>query len=166
MARPPGAGSPWQTRPVAEIVVALDPGGMTGVAVWRGSLASVELLEVGPLESVDLLWGLAEAHGAGLTVVSESFTVTAQTGKLSQAPWSLECIGAYRWVCRHHGSLFVVPLQRPGDAKGFAPNARLKALGLRMPGGAGHALDAARHLVLLLARSGDPELVARLAAGA
>lgn len=148
-------------------IIAFDPGGKTGVAVWDSvaGLENVALHELGPLESVDFLWDRAvELKELGLLhclrVYSESFTITAQTGKLSQAPWSLECIGAYRWICKRSGIPF--ELQKPGDAKRFCDNDKLKALGLRLRGSEGHAEDAARHLVLALGRLREPSLLARL----
>ena len=85
-------------------------------------------------------------------VACESFRITAHTAKLSPAPWSLEIIGALRWLCHRNGIGFT--LQTPGDAKRFATDTKLDKLGWARPPGAGHARDAQRHLLLFLVRAG------------
>jgi hypothetical protein len=44
--------------------------------------------------------------------------------------------------------------QSPADAKAMFPNEKLKKIGYWHKGGEGHALDAIRHAVLRLAKSG------------
>lgn len=92
--------------------------------------------------------GMAErliASGEVSDVVCESFTIAAHTAKKTRQYWSLESIGAIRWACMKAGVSFT--LQSPADAKGFATDAKLKALGWYTPTKDGHANDAARHLL-------------------
>jgi hypothetical protein len=88
-----------------------------------------------------------------LRIVVERFTITAETGKKSQSPWSLEIIGAIKYIC-HINGLPEPTLQTPTDAKNFSPNPRLKALALWHRGGHGHALDALRHALLYAVKNG------------
>lgn len=79
-------------------------------------------------------------------VVCESFTITAQTVQNSAAPWSLEGIGALRFLCRRHDA--ELTMQGPVEAKRFATNNRLKAQGWYISTPGGHVNDALRHLYL------------------
>lgn len=132
-----------------------DPGLATGVALleieettsgWSTSWQASEM-DVSQV----CTWALTELlTGAGGfdTVVCERFVITTQTGKKSPAPWSLEIIGLLRAVCAHTNVRFVE--QSPADAKMFAPNPRLKELGVWVVG-SDHARDALRHMVLYVA---------------
>lgn len=96
---------------------------------------------------------LREYGGENVTVGCERFTITPQTGKNSQAGWSLECIGMMRLLARAHGAGELV-LQKPVEALGFCTNERLKAFDLWHVGGEGHAKDALRHALLYLVNTG------------
>jgi hypothetical protein len=146
------------TRPV----LAVDPGLTTGWAVYMGDPSIVNSGEdADPQLFVDRAAAWIASAPAGSAVACERFTITAETGKLTQAPWSLEIIGAVRWLSRKYGLAFLE--QAPGDAKGLCDNARLKKLGWWHVGGEGHANDALRHLVLALVRIRDPWMMAWLA---
>jgi hypothetical protein len=139
------------------IIFAVDPGKMTGFARWDNGHFSSSMLEHMPfLESMWLV--LLMPQNRPDLVVCESFIITAQTLKKSRGEnWSLEQIGAIRWMCHTHGVPF--KLQTPADAKSFVKNERLKELGWYKPG-AGHDNDAARHLLLALARNDPPAFTA------
>ena len=93
----------------------------------------------------------------------ESYVITASTLRKTRGEnWSLESIGALRWMANKHRVEFV--LQTPADAKRFADDRKLKAAGWYFPTPGGHANDAARHLMLYLARN-DVELFKRVIAG-
>lgn len=135
-------------------IFAIDPGLATGVAHMHvdedGRLALVESLELSMFETGDWLDGnlfRSQTEQPNVYIVCERFTISAQTATKSQAPWSLETIGMVRWIA-HQYNIETVTLQTPSDAKGFAPNPRLKAMGLWHKGGEGHALDAIRHGVV------------------
>lgn len=131
-------------------VLAVDPGLVTGAARYftgSGLEAGFEL----PLPSfLDWAWAHLSAHGAATVLVVEEFRINAATAKKTPAPWSLEGIGALRWMATRHGAVFV--LQTASDAKTFVTNPRLREAGLWVPGE--HARDACRHLLLYLARVG------------
>jgi hypothetical protein len=136
-------------KELPRFVLGIDPGKTTGVALYdllTDHMNGVELAEddVGRwLE--EIIFSLRPA------VVIEAFTITAHTARNSQAPWSLEIIGVARHLAAKYDCPFV--LQRPGDAKAFATDARLKALGWWRPG-KGHMADAQRHTLLFLIKNG------------
>lgn len=140
------------------IILAIDPGLASGVALLHvPDEDDPELLgswELTPEETEDAVVKMIQTYrDHDLRVVVERFTITAETGKKSQAPFSLELIGSIKFICRTNGGPVPV-LQTPSDAKNFAPNPRLKALGLWHKGGHGHALDAIRHAVLYAVKNG------------
>lgn len=128
-------------------VVVIDPGRTSGIAIWQPDWEKPSLKEADFLTTCQLIEEMASDDVA---YVLESFTITARTAQLTQAPWSLEIIGVARYIALEHGRDLV--LQKPADAKRFATNPRLKALGWWHKGGGGHANDAARHLLLYVAQ--------------
>lgn len=132
-------------------VLAVDPGKTTGYALWSAGHALVSQAE----NDVFLPYAdrLMEAHGAGLVVVCEAFVIGPDTLRKSFQPWSLEVIGALKYLAWKHGSTFA-PLQKAADAKTFVPDTRLKKLGW-YERGKEHGRDAARHLALYLAKTGQ-----------
>jgi hypothetical protein len=132
-------------------VLAIDPGKMSGFAFQDDT----GFRDAGQLEMMPLLQ-LAEqdakAYGAELVIVCESYTITAETAKKSRQTWSLEIIGALRWIAWRYGCEFI--LQSPADAKRFATDARLHECGMWVKG-QDHARDAYRHLLLYLAKTGQ-----------
>lgn len=132
-------------------IVAFDPGGTTGVAIWRnGNFSSRELhgtFEEQSQEVFDIVYDNWPDF-----VVCESYTITARTAQLSQQHEPLMLIGLMRFLCRRtDGPVFV--LQSPAAAKGFATDAKLKALEYFSGSPGGHSNDAARHLLLHLAKT-------------
>lgn len=138
-----------------KLVLSVDPGLATGICVlWfdgdRPSLlASAELDWI---EAVDAFKELVDIYGTRITPVAEKFTISAQTARNSQAPWSLNALGCLLWIC-HHADLKLT-LQTPGDAKKMFQNETLRKLDCWHRGGEGHALDAIRHGLLFMARNG------------
>jgi hypothetical protein len=78
-------------------------------------------------------------------VVIENFLISGQTGKKTQAPWSLKIIGACEHICIRENVEMV--LQTPSEAKNFITDKKLKEFGLWFKG-EGHDRDAARHYML------------------
>jgi hypothetical protein len=128
-------------------VLSIDPGRKTGYSYWRdGSRIEGELSAERFLDFAhDLIAQSRVDH-----VACERFIISHQTGKYTQAPWSLEQIGAMRFMCHRHDVSFT--LQNAADAKRFATDERLNAMGWRRPPGDGHARDAQRHLLLFLVK--------------
>jgi hypothetical protein len=154
-----------------ERIISVDPGLMTGVALLTRNNDKVERTLSDEVKEHELApwlrqclkdWKTLEGAGVRVTVVYERFTITQETARLSQAPWSLEMIGVLKQVMRDHD--YPVELaygQRPGEAKNVVDNKKLRRLELWHVGGAGHANDALRHGVLNLINRGwrDPRFL-------
>lgn len=137
---------------VGDPVIAVDPGLHTGVANL-GPDGAVFAGEGTWEETLDYLqYALNRLLPYAPRVVCETYKITTQTAKLSQAPWSLEGIGAVRFLCRRYGAR--LEMQDPVEAKRFVTNPRLKAQGWYKSTPGGHVNDALRHLYLWLAKDG------------
>lgn len=134
-------------------IVAVDPGKITGVATWTpGRMSS---WQEPTWYAIDRIWTALD-DGVVDVVVCEAYIITAATLRKTRGEnWSLESIGALRWMSRRHGVEFV--LQAPADAMRFADDAKLRRAEWYRPTPGGHANDAARHLMTYLARN-DQEL--------
>lgn len=139
-------------------LIAVDPGKATGVALFTFEAGeepvlvwSLELQQheyAGPIRATLEQYPDAE-------VVCERFTINAQTVKNAQAPYSLEQIGILKQCLMDAGrSADDVYFQSPADAKAMFPNPALKKLEYWHRGGEGHALDAVRHGLLRLVKTG------------
>lgn len=147
------------------VVLAVDPGGTTGVAwgvVNPGGLVTVGSGEVlgGDHGFFKFFDQFVTAGYPLVTLVCETFTITASTARKTQQPDALFIIGLLRYWSAKHG--VTLHMQRPGEAKGFGTNDKLKHLGWYQPTKGGHANDAVRHLVTHLARTGNDWLMSRL----
>lgn len=131
----------------------LDPGKTTGFVTYDRELDVFIPWELNFKDTcTKLMTAPAVALEGGLLLAIEAFIITPQTAKNTQAPWSLELIGVARMVSE-------VYLQRPliiqqvASAKRFSTDTRLKRMGWYSRG-KGHANDASRHLLLLMATRG------------
>lgn len=143
-------------------VLAVDPGKISGVVLleWDGTdkvpeqKLSVEVSDQNfytIIESAMTGWKNYESFA----VVCERFTITAQTVRNSQAPYSLEQIGVLKHTCRMRGYKDEeIKFQAPVDAKSMFSNEKIKKVGVWHKGGEGHALDATRHALLYLVKKG------------
>ncbi len=139
-------------------VLAVDPGKMTGLSCWTiepgGEPVLVWAAEVDEEAYATPIRFELSTH-PDIEIVCESFTITLETAKKSQAPFSLELIGILKQIVRDAGRpVSDVNLQGPASAKKLFPNTALKKLNYWHRGGAGHALDSMRHGLLYLARTG------------
>jgi hypothetical protein len=138
-------------------ILADDPGKATGLAFFS--------LEAG--QEPVLLWSVEvdfTTYAAPIRlaleypdveVVCERFVINAKTVQNSQAPFSLEEIGVLKQLMLDAGiSPDELTFQSPADAKAMFPNPALKKLGYWHTGEAGHALDAIRHGLLYMAKTG------------
>lgn len=129
-------------------VVAIDPGLTTGFAIWdRGMQAQKQ--DDDPINFCRRLDVWLSAWSGETAVVIERFIINVQTISKSQAPWSLEIIGAARYLAHKHGAVF--EMQSPSDAKSMFTDTRLKKLGWWQKG-LPHANDATRHLGLYIVK--------------
>jgi len=148
-------------------VISIDPGKTTGACLveWSGNQDDLPVLkmsaELQPEEFADwvelalsISFSSSQSYDS-VNVVCERFVITAQTVRNSQAPFSLEQIGVLKHLCRHKefGAENII-FQAPVDAKAMFSNESLKKVGTWHKGGEGHALDAIRHALLRLTKSG------------
>jgi hypothetical protein len=147
-------------------VIAVDPGKKTGLALFTydGDSDPVLVLakeadQMAMAGEIELMIETARAQPtvSDIEVVYERFIINAQTVRNSQAPYSLEQIGIIKYVCHvngiHPDKIFV---QSPSDAKKMFSNVALRKLGYWFSGGEGHAMDAIRHGLLRLVKTGWP----------
>lgn len=142
-------------------VLAVDPGKATGIALFSREEGSDPVLEWSKevqaeefAEAVrSVLW--APEKREHLDIVCERFIINAQTVRNSQAPYSLEQIGILKQCLLDSGRpMDDIYFQSPADAKSMFDNPKLKKLGYWHVGGEGHALDAIRHGLLKLVKTG------------
>ena len=143
--------------------LAVDPGKISGVALLSWTTQDTDLPKLEASYEVDdeAFASIINKHLDNwyqqdiFFVVCERFTITAQTVKNSQAPYSLEQIGVLKHLCRVADySINNISFQTPVDAKNMFPNEALKKIGTWHRGGEGHANDAIRHALLKMTKSG------------
>lgn len=141
-----------------QVVLAVDPGKASGIALISRESDSEPVLELS-IEVTQLEFAnpirkiLAEYEE--IDVVCERFLINQQTVRNMQAPYSLEQIGVLKQLMidfnKNPDAIF---MQKPADAKNIFPNDALKKLEYWHRGGEGHALDAIRHALLRLVKTG------------
>lgn len=143
-------------------ILTVDPGRATGWGVLENGEARFgeEGFESFPEWAEGFLYS-AFQRGAEFEVVPERFVISQGTitKARGEANWSIELIGVLRYLARKYGHGFY--LQGASDAKRFGTDKLLHRLGWWTPG-SDHARDAARHLVLALARHDPTDLDRRL----
>jgi hypothetical protein len=142
---------------LSRYVLALDPGKASGWAFLDVELHQFESGEFGFQPMYDMVEQMATLYGDQLSIVAEKFVITAATARNTSAPWSLEGIGAARYIAGKYGCAYETQAQ--ASAKRFSSDDRLKVLGWHARG-KGHANDASRHLLLYVVSRGwwRPEL--------
>jgi hypothetical protein len=126
--------------------LAIDPGKTTGVAHYDTRTGEFGSLEIeGRYALYDYL--ASDWWGHPLVLIVEDWTVRGDTHRFSRQDDPHRIIGALDYLAYVHD----VPmrLQTPASAKRFATDQRLRTLEW-FTGGAGHADDAARHLLVAL----------------
>jgi len=128
-------------------LLAIDPGLATGVCLIDLIYPDTPVVVWSDEVSVDQFYDkIAQLIAEPSThVVIEDFKITVETGKLSDAPWSLNLIGIVQYLCYLNGKVldFQSPSQKP-----FADNDKLRAVDFWHVGGEGHANDALRHAMI------------------
>ena len=134
-------------------VLAVDPGGTTGFALYDGG-AQYEVHDA--WDKTGQMTALMQVEsflkGSGLDVlVCESFVISMGTMKKTRegSNTAIEIIGALRWLTWKHEVKFVT--QSPADAASFMTPEKLRALGWWTKG-SDHARSASKHLALYLVR--------------
>jgi len=146
------------------VLITIDPGKATGVTISllpdaeNPTLQGINATEVFSFEDMAaLLWRIGITYGrTGSVIVIENFIIGGGTAAKTQAPWSLELIGAARMVAIIWRFQFA--LQTPALAKTTASDRVLHTLESMAPGWwtpteGGHANDALRHAATWLLRN-------------
>jgi hypothetical protein len=136
------------------ILVGIDPGKVTGVAVWHdptvfntSRYGELDVAEVEDSEAVvPVLRRMLDGRRPTLVAI-ERFVQTGR--RMTFQPHAQQVVGAVRSFCFEER----VPLvfQQPGPAKKIAPNATLRRLGWLNTSPDQHANDATRHVLLVMA---------------
>lgn len=128
-------------------ILSFDPGKTTGWALFTGGVVW-DAGQDQPQEFLERMddWTMRSTYGDA-QVVGERYIITPETLRKSRQHWSLEIIGAARYLCTRSGIPFT--LQSPSEAKAFATNDKLRQLGWYVRG-MQHANDALRHLLVFL----------------
>lgn len=127
------------------IVVAVDPGGGTGIATYDTLTGVFESYEALGFADACIEIQLALANIAASECVAESYIVTARTATLTQQTEPLRLLGVTEYICTVEGVSF--KLQQPGARKP-ASDDKLKALGWYKKTKDNHANDASKHLLV------------------
>lgn len=144
------------------IYIAVDPGNYSGMALFdleydeQPETAEVPYEDTGTVLSQWLTVG--RSTGRKMRVACELYTI-AQHRVMTSQPDAIKGMGVVEYLCQ----LKNVPLtwQTPTDAKELVPNAELRRLGWFVDTKDGHANDAQRHVLRLIATH-DPELYGKL----
>jgi hypothetical protein len=146
---------------MTDYVLAVDPGKMTGMALFSRDVGQEPVKEWSKeLEQHEVAAAIREVLWnpvikPNLDVVCERFIINAQTVRNSQAPYSLEVIGIVKQCLFDNGrSMDDIYFQTPANAMGMFTNEKIKKLDYWHRGGAGHALDAIRHALLRFVSKG------------
>ena len=152
---------------MTERVIALDPGGTTGWAMWQdtkfpGTFEGRDEKvwehftcgQIGPEEHHEELYELLERMQTHkFIVICESFEFRqSDNHREGTVLISREYIGVAKLFTKRRGGLNLqvhYVSQSPSQAKGFVSDEKLKAMGLYVPGQR-HARDALKHLVYYL----------------
>ena len=137
---------PWKE---AIVIIGVDPGKATGIAVWEDGALNMELTgEYDP----DQLYRFLEAHGQDIEIAyCEWFTISARTIKTAVDYHALHLIGWLQYVAwTHH---FPIAYANPGEVKAQFPDKAPKQAGFWHK--SDHARDAMRHLFYHLLKSGQ-----------
>ena len=133
-----------------QLILAVDPGNVTGVALWdlndlRATPVAAEIVGAPDVyRAINLLLSEVHDRGDSLEVVAESFVIGSRTMKATRTWDVLNILGYLDSLPYLSGE--AVTLQKPAQAKSFATDTKLKRISWWKPTEGGHANDALRHL--------------------
>lgn len=141
-------------------VLAIDPGGRTGLAHWIDGEGFESWEQENGIEGFADWWFNNFPHGYYEQIVCEKFIITPTTHQKTRQYDALYIIGLVIGTYHRRGA-HNVWLQTPAHAKTFAKDAKLRHMKWYDGSPGGHANDAARHLLTFTARR-VPEVRAQL----
>ena len=130
------------------VLVGLDPGKATGIAVWRDGKLDTELTgeydQIGVYNFLDATCELIDS------VQVEFFTISQRTVRTAVDYHAIHLIGSILYAAHRCG--YTVSFTNPADVKGRFPDAALRKAGLW--NSSDHVRDATRHLLVPLVAQG------------
>jgi hypothetical protein len=128
-------------------VMWIDPGGMTGIALWdRNSFRADEHL---PFPACQLIETYCQRLGSALYVGWEKFTIGPNTHKLTRQPEAYEIPGLVKYLAQKHNCKMLKPAMP--DARLTATPKMLQSIGW-WPYGKDDAQSAAQHMLSWMKR--------------
>lgn len=145
------------------ITIGIDPGLVTGIAVYHSETNKPIVHEIHGRETVYRWFDSITPTGnmaPSVEVVIEDYEITQRTGALSKQYDALYIVGAIEAMC----FLKEIPFfHQHRSAKAFGSDAKLKFLGWYAPSRGGHQNDAMRHLLRhLIVTRRDAELLDKI----
>lgn len=139
------------------IIVGVDPGGTTGFSIWNDTgVVLAEFHQEEPKRAVGYIWQLIDGFGLrrNIHIACERYDITPQTARMTRQYDALHVAGALKFKCelmneRTNTDIRFIQYGR-SDAKRFADDARLKAIGWWVSG-RDHVNDATRQVVMHIA---------------
>lgn len=136
-------------------LISVDPGKLTGVCeIDLSDVSSPKVLSSYEMTVVEFLKYMQSIQSlpddVDVKFVCEDFIISKETAKKTPQKFSLELLGAMKYIAFTRGEIVKV---YPPSRKVFAPDQRLKKIGFWHRGGAGHANDALRHSLVWLAET-------------
>jgi len=132
-------------------VMFVDPGLATGLVMLGYDQETATITSLEPFEmDVRSCWSFIYAKlPTCQACVCETFTITPQTGKKTQQPWSLWLIGLLQAECWRLG--IPIYMQKPGEAMEFEGKpSKAREYNMWVKGGEGHAKMAMLHAIYWL----------------
>ena len=134
------------------VVMWVDPGGMTGIALYLTFEGKLEVDEFPFQRAGEVIWNHMTHFRSALHVGWERFTILPDTHKLTPQPEAIEVIGVTRFLAGVFGCRVLSPASQHTPDK--TDQARLKALGWWTPG-KNDAQSAAAHMLNWMLVAGE-----------
>lgn len=133
-------------------VMWVDPGGMTGIALYTRFESKLEVDEYPFQRAGEVIWNYLRHFRGNIAVGWERFTILPDTHKLTPQPEAIEVIGVTRFLAMSFSARMLTPANQHTPDK--LDQARLKALGWWRPG-KDDAQSAAAHMLNWMLREGE-----------
>lgn len=134
-------------------VMWVDPGGMTGIALYYRASGNFEVDEYPFQRAGEVLYHRLQMFSGGRIAIGwERFTILPDTHKLTPQPEAIEVIGVARFLAGVFGARLLTPANQHTPDK--MDQARLKSLGWWLPG-KNDAQSAAGHMLNWMLRTGE-----------
>jgi hypothetical protein len=145
------------------IIIGIDPGNVTGMAVWNSHRAKLSVREIEKSTDVSVHLGRllhdTTRRGGPIRVACERFTEMPGRRAKTAQPTAQKVCGMVEATCAIYGIKLIY--QSPGDAKKIAPFKMLKKIGWWNPTKDMHQVNATQHILMCVATEW-PDIFAEL----